>query len=289
MTPYRPESTAPDLPEEKEHPVIPAISHAVTAAPLAALLPARRGEPWKVEPAPYAIRPNAATSRLTNRDRALIVVEQAGRIEVYADRHDLFPVTPDAVADAADHGHLAALAARILRHILPSLARESIDRVRRERGQEGVMLARAEALQEVYAALAARLPQPPETGRGWSGPGLAWKAASGGQWSLDSTLAYDGPVHGLYALLPVLLPSPDGQEPADVGSVFTRHLTDRFPQLRPLNADEVEFGRFQDVNGYIALPAKDEPTDYADDNRRVVAEFGAMGVDLLLTVVPHLV
>lgn len=39
-------------------------------------------------------RPNVATSRLTNGRHALIVVEQAGRIEVYADRPDTFPVHP---------------------------------------------------------------------------------------------------------------------------------------------------------------------------------------------------
>jgi hypothetical protein len=98
-----------------------AVSPAETAAPLAALLPARRGVVWTVGPAPYDIRPNAATSRLTNGRHALFVVEQAGRIEVFADRPDLFPVTPDAVVDATDPAAVVTLAARVLRSVLPDL------------------------------------------------------------------------------------------------------------------------------------------------------------------------
>jgi hypothetical protein len=74
-----------------------AVSYAETAAPLAALLPARRGVVRTVGPAPYGICPNAALFRIMNGPHALIV-EQAGRIEVYADRPYMFPVYQSSVA-----------------------------------------------------------------------------------------------------------------------------------------------------------------------------------------------
>lgn len=95
------------------------IAHAQTAAPLAALLPARRGIAWKVTPAEYGIRANAAMSRITDGFRSLIVVEQAGVIEVYADRPDDFAVTPEVTVDAAGPDPVAALAAHVLRCTLP--------------------------------------------------------------------------------------------------------------------------------------------------------------------------
>lgn len=293
----RPESTAPDPPERRNTTVTmsAAVSHTETAAPLAALLPARRGEAWKVGPAPYGIRAGAATTRLTNGDRALDVVELDGRIEVYADRPGMTPNAPDAVITETGPDPVAELAALVLRVVLPGLEREDARATLHAHGAEQVIIDRAQHLNEVGFSLIDHGVRVDPIGR-VDGVGIEWKASNGGEWGLwalggngNLALSYEGPIRGLYGLLPVLLPSADGAEPADVGSVFTRHLTDRFPQLRPVDGHEVEFGRHQDVIGYIALPAKDEPTDHADSSRQVAAHFGNLGADLLLSVVPLLV
>ncbi|CAM5237857.1 hypothetical protein [Streptomyces griseomycini] len=275
--------------------MITAIAHAATAAPLAALLPARRGEAWKVTPAPYCVRPHAATSRLTNGHRALIIAESGGRIEVFVDDADMFPVTPDVVV-AQDAPHpVATLAGRILRTVLPRLEREAAARVHHENGWQGVVTAKAADLSEVGFELIDHGAHPAVEDT-LTGPALEWEGTAGGKWGLSVyglagqlTLTYDGPVHGLYAVLPVLLPPADGHAPQDAEGTLTRHLTARFPQLRPLGVDELEFGRLGDVPGYIARPEKPTPDATADDTTRVVAEFSAIGTDLLLSVAALLV
>ncbi|GAA5070586.1 hypothetical protein [Streptomyces similanensis] len=275
-------------------PIAPVV-HAQSAAPLAALLPDRRGRAWQVGPAPYCIRPNAATSSITNLGRSLIVAEEGGRIEVFHNRPDKFATAPAAVADASDRDAVPQLAARILHGVLPALERESARDTARERGWRGVVADKADDMTEVGYALIAHGAHPMAVAD-LNGPALIWVSDSGAQWRLgmwgtagNLTLTYDGPVSGLYAVLPSLLLLDDGQGQEDAGSAFTRHLAGRFPQLRPLTPGEVEFSRLGDVGGYIALPAADEPTDYADDVRRVVAEFSGLGADLLLTLVPHLI
>ncbi|MFE1206397.1 hypothetical protein ACFW5V_32440 [Streptomyces sp. NPDC058762] len=272
------------------------ISHTTTAARLAGILPTRRGEAWEVGPAPQLIRAGAAMSRLTQAGRALDVVEQAGRVEVYADRPDRFPVAPDAVITETGPDPVAALAALVLRIVLPRLEREAARDTVAAHGREQLLIDGAQHLNEVGFALIDHGAHVDPVTREDGGVGIEWTADNGAEWGLwalpanvNLTLAYDGPVSGLYALLPVLLPNPEGYEPSDAGSAFTRHLTDRFPQMRPLSDDEVVFGRRDDASGYIALPAKDEPTDYADDDRQVVAHLSSLGADLLLTAVQHLV
>ncbi|MEU2969020.1 hypothetical protein ABZ687_29085 [Streptomyces ardesiacus] len=273
-----------------------AITHSTTAAPLAALLPARRGVAWKVGPAPQLIRAGAAMSRLTQNGRALDVVELNGRVEVYADRADRFPVAPDAVITETGPDPVAALRALVLRVILPRLEREAARDTVVAHGREQLIIDGAQHLNEVGFALIDHGAHVDPVTREDGGVGIEWTADNGAEWGLwalpangNLTLTYDGPVDGLYGLLPLLLPSTEGHEPSDTGSAFTRHLTDRFPQLRPLSDDEVVFGRRDDASGYIALPAKDEPTNYADDDRRIVAHLSSLGADLLLTAVPHMV
>jgi hypothetical protein len=274
---------------------MPTVSHAETAAPLAALLPTRRGKAWKVGPAPYGIRPNAPTSRLTDGRRALVLVEQAGRIEVYADRPDDFAVTPAVVVDASGPDAVAELAYGVMRTVLPRLAREAANATLAVHGWDQVVIENTGEMNEVGFALVDHGAHPRVVAR-TGGVGLTWTGQSGAEWGLwvlhpsgNLTLSYEGPVSGLYGVLPLLLPPAQGHAPTDAGSAFTRHLSDRFPQLRPVDAHEVDFGGKGDAQGFIALPAKDEPTDYPDDSRRVAAEVSRLGVDLLLTAVPHLV
>lgn len=271
-----------------------AITHAPTAAPLAALLPTRRGVAWQVGPVPQGIRANAATARLVQGERALDVVERDGRIEVYADRPGMVPTSPDAVITETGPDPVAELAALVLRVVLPRLEREAARDTLHAHGREQVIIDVAQNLNEVGFSLIDNKVRLDVVGRP-EGVGITWTVPSDAEWGLwvmngtgNLSLSYEGPVGGLYALLPVLLPTVEGHESADVGSAFTRHLTDRFPQLRPLNAHEVEFGRHEDVHGWIALPAKDEPTDHADDSRQVAAEFSHLGADLLLAAVSHL-
>ncbi|WP_409473546.1 hypothetical protein [Streptomyces sp. HC307] len=272
-----------------------AVTHAEMAAPLAALLPARRGDAWTVGEAPYAIRPHAATSRLTNGRHTLFVVEQADRIAVYADRPGLFPSTPDVVVDATDPAPALTLAARVLRSVLPDLDRDQARKTGRTKGWDQVLSDRAGELVEVGFAVIDHGGHavPAE---GVNGPGLMWTASTGGTWGLwvyglnrDVVLTYEGPVSGLYGFLPAVTTPYAGHAEDHAGSAFTRNLTDRLPQLRPVDDSEVQFGARREPSGWIALPAADEPTDPADDDQRVVAEISSLGVDLLLTTVAYLV
>lgn len=271
-----------------------AISHAVTAEPLAALLPARRGQAWKVGPAPYGIRANAATSRLTNQGRALIVVEQGGIVEVYVDRPDDFPTTPVIAVFATDPDPVAALAAHILRSVLPGLDRERADATIHAHGWQQVVVDMVPELNEVAYSLIDHGAHPQVLER-VDGVAIGWETDKGARWTLgvigasgNLTLGYTGPVGGLYGALPVLLPSAGGYEPDDAGSAFTRHLCDRFPQFRPLTGWEVEFGTQSNPRGLVALPNAEHSPDEVDDSTPVVAEFGHLGADLLLTAVSHL-
>ncbi|MBZ6253541.1 hypothetical protein KVH27_34905 [Streptomyces olivaceus] len=272
-----------------------AVTPAATAAPLAALLPARRGAAWTVGHAPYDIRPNAATSRITNGRHALFVVEQAGRIEVYADRPGLFPVHPDVVIDATDPAPALTLAARVLRSVLPDLDHARTAETGRTKGWEQVLTDRAAELLEVGFALIDHGAHA-EPFDDLNGPALAWTAATGGTWDLrvvgrnrGMVLGYDGPVRGLYGFLPVVV-TPYGGSPEDhAGTAFTRNLTNRLPQLQPITDGEVQFGAYREPSGYIATPTADDPTDRADDGQHVAAEIGGIGADLLLSNIAYLV
>ncbi|MFI5990357.1 hypothetical protein ACIBAC_00685 [Streptomyces sp. NPDC051362] len=276
--------------------MITAIAPARTAAPLAALLPARRRTAWTVEPAThYGIRPNAALSRITDGTRTLLIAESAGVVEVFVVQVDVFPAVPAAVVDANGPDPVAALAARILRSVLPDLDKATANATLVAHGWQQAVIDTAQEMNEVAYELidhGAHLVVEPRT----DGVGIHWQAPStGGEWSLCAVgngsviLGYEGPVSGLYGLLTAVLPTAEGRESTDVGSPFTRHLTDRFPQLRPVDSHEAEFGAKGEPHGFIALPTSDEPTDVMDDSRRVAAQFHLFGADLLLSAVTHLV
>ncbi|GHH22391.1 hypothetical protein [Streptomyces lanatus] len=275
--------------------MISAVAQATTAAPLAALLPARRGKAWTVGPAPYGIRNNAATARITDGRRALLVVEEGNRVELYAERPGLFPYTPDDVVDSTDPASVSTLASRALRWILADLDAERIRTTEAEMGWRQVLHAKGTALTEfgfhlIDHGVNAQASERPD------GPGIEWTAASSAEWAVWSygiaggfSLTYEGPVSGLHGALPVLLPPMDGHASTDTGSPFTRHLTDRFPQLRPVDADEVEFGGYRDLHGWIALPSRAELGDPVHDGTRVCAQVGPVGIDFLLAAAVHLV
>ncbi|MBK3647920.1 hypothetical protein [Streptomyces sp. MBT33] len=265
------------------------------AAPLAAFLPARQGTRWTVGHAPYSIRNNVPTSRLTNGRHALIVAEEAGRIEVFADRPGTFPVHPDVVVDATDPDAVVTLASRVMLSVLPDLDRDQAHETGRTKGWEQVLTDRWAELSEVGYALL-DLGAIVTTATGVNGPGLTWKSATGGTWELWAygqdrtiTLTYDGPVSGLYAFLSIVGTPYGGHDQERAGSAFTRLLTDRFTWLSPVNDHEVQFGARRFPSGFVALPSTDEPTDHADDTRRAVAQVGALCVDLLLATTTHLI
>ncbi|MEU6462212.1 hypothetical protein [Streptomyces sp. NPDC046976] len=281
---------------------VPPVAHATTAAPLAALLPARQGKAWKVDPAPYGIRNIATASRITDGRRALIVVEEGNRVELFADRPDDFAITPDAVAASTDPASVAALAARALRWILPGLdaglmrtatedaanSADGLEECRRVLHHKGTVLTEF----GFHLIDQGAHPMPREGG---NGPVLEWTAASGAEWAVSShgvganfSLVYEGPLSGLYGALPVLLPPLDTHTASGASSAFARHLVSRFPQLQPADDDMVEFGGHHDIGGWIALPERAELGAPVSDATRVCAEFGLVGIDFLLAVTTHL-
>ncbi|MEU5748165.1 hypothetical protein ABZ804_21835 [Streptomyces sp. NPDC047726] len=270
-----------------------AISHAINAEPLAALLPVRRREPWTVGPAPYGIRANAAMSRITNGDRSLIVVEQAGIVEVYAERDD-FPVYPEIAVNATDPDPVAALAAFVLRSVLPALDHARANATIHAYGWQQVIVDMASELNEVAYSLIDHGAHP-EVVQQVAGVAIQWKASSGAVWTLGALsptgtldLTYSGPLDGLYGALPVLLPAAEGCAPSDAGRAFTRYLCGRFAQFRPVTDWEVEFGTRKDISGLVSLPNAQASPDEVDDSTHVVASFSRLGADLLLTAVSHL-
>ncbi|MFD3309391.1 hypothetical protein [Streptomyces sp. NPDC058656] len=273
-----------------------AITHAESAPPLAAALPARQGAAWRVCPALYLIRPYAATSRITDGHRSLTVVEQAGRVEVFVDRHDDFPIglSPDAVADAGSPDAVAALAAAVLRTVLPALDDETAARTAHQHGALQALTRKGADLAEIGYALLSHGVYP-SVGTRLDGPHLAW-AVNGREWEVLSlgpsgtfTVTYEGRVSGLYGLLAHVLPPYDGPSLPDVSSAFTWHLTERFPQLLAVKGNEVEFRPQSGPHGFVLLPSEDDPADQVDDTTRVAAQIGGLGADLLLAAAAHLI
>ncbi|MFD9190337.1 hypothetical protein ACFWCA_19165 [Streptomyces phaeochromogenes] len=273
-----------------------AITHAEIAPPLAAALPARQGAAWRVLPALYLLRPYAATSRITDGRRSLVVVEQAGRVEVFVDRYDDFPIglTPDAVADAGSPDVVATLAAAVLRTVLPAIDDESAARTAHRHGSLQALTRKGGDLAEIGYALLSHSVYP-SVGTRLDGPHLAW-AVGCRDWGVLSlgpsgtfTVTYEGPVSGLYGFLAHVLPPYDGPALPGVSSAFTWHLTGRFPQLLTVKGNEVEFRPHSGPHGFVMLPSEDDPTDQVDDTTRVAAQIGGLGADLLITAAAHLI
>ncbi|MFE7072621.1 hypothetical protein ACFU96_21320 [Streptomyces sp. NPDC057620] len=276
--------------------MISAVAHAETARPLAALLPARQGAAWRVTPSPYVIRPNAATSKVTDGRRSLIVVEQAGRVEVYADRADDFPfaMTPDAVVNAEEPGAVAVLAMAVLRTVLPAIDDETAARTVQQHGALQALTGKSADLAEIGYALLAQGAYPNVATR-LDGPHLSW-AVNGREWDVLSygpsgtfTVTYEGRVSGLYGFLEHVLAPYDGPALPDVSTGFTWHLTERFPQFLAVKGNEVEFRPQHGPSGFVILPSEDESADQVDDTTRVAAQIDRLGADLLLTAAAHLI
>ncbi|MFD8727760.1 hypothetical protein [Streptomyces sp. NPDC059611] len=267
------------------------ITHSAAAASLAALLPARRGIAWQVKSTKYRTLTNTCTSHITDGFRSLIIIERAGTVEVYTDRpHDLAG-TPQITVDTTGPDPVAALAAHVLRCTLPLLDKDRAAEAVRTTGPEQALADRVEALTEVAFALIDAGAHPTSTIRP-HGEGLEWMNSKGGQWWMQAVnpsaalnLDYRGPINGLYALLPALLPPADGHTPTNTGTAFTRHLTHRFPQLRPLHDDEAKFDGYQQPHGWIATSTD---TSTVKDGTPVSAQFSDVGPDLLLAAMSHL-
>ncbi|MFJ2745253.1 hypothetical protein ACIO3O_36975 [Streptomyces sp. NPDC087440] len=260
---------------------------------IAALLPPRRGKAWTVAAAPDLFRHNAPTARLTDGVRGVLVREKAQRLELVAEHPGKYAPSarPHAVIDATGTDPAQAAASVLLRTVLPDLDRATAEALLRmpggeardawHRGNEmtelGFALLDVKADVRVVDAL--------------HGQALVWVTEDGGSWALETkgrnhnlTFNYDGPVGGLYAVLPLLLPPVGEHTPADVGSPFTRLLTDRFPQLSPVADDEVQIPG--SCSGWIA--AQGELASYADEFTPVRAELPAFGTDLVLAAAAHL-
>ncbi|RZU28240.1 hypothetical protein EV284_6406 [Streptomyces sp. BK022] len=273
-----------------------AVAHAAAATALAQLLPARRGVAWQPGPAAFPVHPDAPTTRLTQHDRTLIVAEHQGAIEVWAGEPQTVFCRPAAVVDASTPDAVAVLAAEVLRSVLPALDNEAARYTGPNHDHKQVVRAKERALIEL-GYLLRDLGAADLAGRQHiDGPGLHWKTSEGAEWDVLSlgyqgtfTVAYNGPISGLHGLLPYLLRPTPGDGHTDTGSAFTRHLGARFPQLAPVDAHEVDFGRIDTPGGYIALPSLDVCPDHADDSTRVASQIAHVGIDLLLAAASALV
>jgi hypothetical protein len=258
------------------------------AEPLAALLPTRLRKAWRVAPAPHLLRGGDAAARITDGTRHLFIVERAGTVEVYAD-HPEERHTPYAVVAASAPDAASLLAAPLLRAALPELDRLTAPNA------DYVPKLWVQCLTEFGFDLidhgASVLPR-----QDFNGVGLMWWTPGNGRhWQLQpctpqaaGVLSYSGPLHGLYGLLPLVLPPAERDAPTLFASAFTRHMTSRYPQLSPRGNDWVQCGGWRRPSCFIATADTPAPvtTDIAATD--VVAEF-RVGFDLLRVAVDHLV
>ncbi|MER7952032.1 hypothetical protein ABTY59_32040 [Streptomyces sp. NPDC096079] len=275
-------------------PTIPAVARLLALA-----LPARRGEPWTVE----ALTAPGAPTVLSSGSRRLVVQADGSRVEVLPESES-YPRLPGAVADLAD-GETAAvedLTRRLLRIVLAKL-----DAAQAPRGPwtpdfaERDRARRVGDLTELGLALLDYGVMPGQHER-TDGTVLAWQTADDGVWQAytvtghtGATLRYQGPLRGVYAVLPSVLRPIDAPAPVTSAepvspTVFTRYLTDRFPQMRPVCGDDVESGGGQEPSASVGLPdspSGEHANDPVDDHTTVCAEF-SVGFDLLLSAVRHL-
>ncbi|WP_331762484.1 hypothetical protein OG612_45510 (plasmid) [Streptomyces sp. NBC_01527] len=270
------------------------------AKQVAALLPSRRNRPWTVTPQQGSLSWGSDCVRLSDGARGVLVAQiDTARLGVFAEHPDEYTSEPDVVADIRDPDVAGSIAALLLRSILPRRDREA-DRVTGHApdtsGWDQVLTRRMGDLMEVGFQIIDHGSHPQACEVAYAAPGLTWTTGQGGTWGLwlqgrsaHLDVCYDGPVSGLYGVLPSLLPPAEGRISANVGSVFTRHLTDRFPQLLPIGPDEVNLPGRREPSGFIALPEKTVPTDHTDHHTAVIGEFRSVGADLLLAAAPHLV
>ncbi|MGW3628027.1 hypothetical protein [Streptomyces sp. NPDC000880] len=275
---------------------LPATAHRpapTLAARVAALLPARNGQPWAVEPyaAWWTTKPAA---RLTQSGRALVLVEHPWRTDVAWQFPGREPYEPDLRI------HRMApepIAREILRSMLPDLDDEAAAHA--TSGPRA--LGRLETLNEIGSAIRGRgLVTHNHIGLMPNSSVVAWGTPAGVRYAVtlhgtnpkcDVTIT--GPLVAVQRALPVFLPGAADSTPryplrgisGRLARRLAAHLV-QFTDVEQLDDGGLAIGIATGPYGYAA-PALD-PTARVCDTTPVSVDMHGVGVDLLLSLTDQL-
>ncbi|MEV7512006.1 hypothetical protein AB0O57_29030 [Streptomyces sp. NPDC091201] len=263
---------------------------------VAALLPARNGVPWTVEPyrAWWSTRPAARLSQaLPGAERGLIVVPRTWRTDVAWQLPDREPDEPDVRLDQLTPERVAR---EIMRLVLPVLDDEAASRARPGRQVGG----RLEALHEIGWAIRER----GLATRNYVGPHanssvLAWGTPTGLRYAVTlhgtnpaGDVSVTGPVRAVEEVLPGFLALPSGAPrrklrhiPGGLSRRLASHLV-QFTAVDLLDGGGLAIGCVTGAYGFVA-PAAD-PVARVRDTSPVSVELHGVGIDLLLSLADEL-
>ncbi|RZU28241.1 hypothetical protein EV284_6407 [Streptomyces sp. BK022] len=259
---------------------------------VAALLPARDGELWAVQPyrAWWTVQPAA---RLVQGGRALILSWHPWSTGVAWQLPDREPYQPDAKTDEIGARHVADV---LLRHVLPAVDDELAGRdtrdgaeVRRER------LARIGHVMRRQGVATLEQAGPLE-----SAAHCTWGTPSGLRYTLTlfgtnpaGHLTVEGPVAAVEATLATFLPARQDKTPR----IPLRHVRGRMQRrmaaflARHTDVEQVDsgalaFGSGDTPYGFVATPT--DPVARVRDTSPVTVELHGLGADLLAYLAPQL-
>ncbi|MFI6142388.1 hypothetical protein ACIBCC_29880 [Streptomyces griseus] len=264
------------------------------AAQVAALLPARAGLPWAVEPgtAWWSTRP---TARLTQGPRTLVLVAHPWSTDVAWELPDREPYEPDVRLDRMAPQPIADA---VLRQVLPVLDDEIAGMVRRPAPRTGPRLA---LLGEVgHAVRLQGLATHDRAGYLVNSSTLTWGTPSGLRYSVTvhgenpaCHVQIQGPVRVLEQAVARFFPAPPDEMPRrpleGVRGRLQRRLAaylTQYTDVEQLDDGGLAFGTGVGPYGYAA-PAADPAARVRHESPAAV-EIHAAGADLLLSLVSHL-
>ncbi|MFJ4084959.1 hypothetical protein ACIP2Z_39200 [Streptomyces iakyrus] len=261
---------------------------------VAALLPARAGVPWTVEPyAPWWTARHPGV-RLVQGTRALVLVANghAWTTEVGWQLPDREPYRPDFTFRASRPDIVAR---EILRLVLPVLDDEAAA------AREDVSRARLELLYEIGTAMRAQGAATYERGGllvntstvTWSSSGLRYSATLHGSNPLCG-VQIEGPVRAVERAVALFLPVAPGSRSGDMRGLGIRGrlprriaaFLARHVDIEQTDQGGIAFGSRPGVYGYAA-PAAD-PAARVRDTTPASVDLHAVGVDFLVSLAPHL-
>ncbi|GHH22386.1 hypothetical protein [Streptomyces lanatus] len=276
-------------------PTRPACPARTLAERVAALLPARAGSPWTVEPyAPWWTARHPA-ARLVQGKRALVLVANghAWTTEIGWQLPDREPYRPDlTLATTAP----AAVAREILRLVLPVVDDEEAVYAR----EDDTARVRLELLYEIGTAMRAQGAATYERGGllvntstvTWSSSGLRSSATLHGS-NVLCDVQIEGPVRAVERAVARFLPGkplePKTWPMRDVRGRLPRRMAAflaQYVDVEQTDQGGIAFGSRPGAYGYAA-PAADSAARVRDTTPASV-DLHAVGVDFLASLAPHL-
>jgi hypothetical protein len=258
---------------------------------VAALLPARAGVPWTVEPYTAWWTVRYPTARLVQGTRALVLVARTWETEIGWQLPDREPTRPDLRLDRTAP---AAIAREVLRLVLPVVDDEAA------RTREDGARARLELLYEIGNAMRAQGAATYERGGllvntstiTWASSGLRYSATLHGT-NPVADVQIEGPVRAVERAVARFLPG----KPLEPKTWPMRHVRGRlarrmaaflaqYVDVEQTDQGGIAFGTRPGVYGYAA-PAADSAARVRDTTP-ASAEIHGVGVDFLVSLAPHL-